>query len=128
MATQAATYQQVVSASNDYLLATASDSGLSEIIVRAQNDPTSLSEGEMQRYFSHTRVFWRNMDNAFVQHERGVLADAEWEVYLGIARRSRMRIQPWLWEMHRQSLNPKFMTLMDSNEGASNEGAIEQPR
>ena len=38
-ATQAATYQEVVNASNEYLLALASDSALAEIVGRAEADP-----------------------------------------------------------------------------------------
>ena len=112
-ATQAATYQEMIRASNEYLLALASDSALTDIVRAAETDPTSLSDSEMRRYFSYSRVFWRNMDNAFVQRERGVLAEVDWEVYRGIACASRVRDQPWVWDMHAGSLSPEFVAIMD---------------
>jgi hypothetical protein len=113
-ATQAATYQEMIRASNEYLLALASDSALTAIVRGAETDPTSLSDTEMRRYFSYSRVFWRNMDNAFVQHERGVLAEADWEVYRGIAcARSRVNDQSWVWDMHADALSPEFVAVMN---------------
>ncbi len=112
-ATQAATYQEVVNASNGYLLALASDSALAEIVGRAEADPRSLSEAEGRRYLFYSRVFWRNMDNAFVQHRRGVLAEPEWEVYRGIACERRTSPPAWMWDLHREVMSPDFVVLMD---------------
>ena len=112
-ATQAATYQEAVRASNEYLLALALDSALTDIVLRAEADPTSLTAAEARRYFSYHRVFWRNMDNAYVQHERGVLADSEWEVYRGVACDARIYAPAWSWDLHRDALSPDFVALMD---------------
>ena len=112
-ATQAASYQEIVRASNEYLLALASDSGLTDIVLRAETDPASLSPAEGRRYFSYTRVFWRNMDNAFVQHKRGVLADSEWEVYRGLACATKTRTPPRFWRLHEGSLSRDFVVVMN---------------
>lgn len=112
-ATQAASFQEMVRASNEYLLLLASDSALTDIVLRAETDPTSLSETEGRRYFSYVRVFWRNMDNAFVQHERGVLADSEWEVYRAIACQRRTNAPDWSWYSHESALRPDFVAIMN---------------
>ena len=113
-ATQAATYQEIIRASNEYLLALASDSALTEIVRAAETDPTSLNESEMRRYFSYSRVFWRNMENAFVQQQRGVLGEAEWEVYQRIACGERLGDRTWAWEMHAAGLSPEFVAVMNN--------------
>ena len=111
-ARQAATYQEIVRSSNEFLLALASDSALASIVTRHEADPATLNDEETHRYFNYVRVFWRNMDNAFVQHERGVLADAEWEVYRGIACENWMESQDGEWALHRDYLSPGFVSLM----------------
>lgn len=80
-ATQGATYQEMIRASNEYLLTLAADSSLAAIVSRGGSDLASLDDEEGLRYFYVRRVFWRNMENAFVQRERGVLADPEWATY-----------------------------------------------
>ena len=112
-ATQAATYQEVVQASNEFLLALAGDPELAEIVQKAETDPGKLTDLEGRRYFAYQRVFWRNMDNAFVQHQRGVLADPEWGVYSGIACNVRTGAASWSWSFHSGDLSPDFVRLMD---------------
>ena len=112
-ATQAATYQEVVQASNEYLLALARDAELTEIVLKAETEAVELTDAEGRRYFSYIRAFWRNMENAFVQHQRGVLADSEWEVYRGIACGVRTNGPFWSWSLHSSDLSPDFVKLMD---------------
>jgi hypothetical protein len=112
-ATQAASYQAMVRASNEYLLSLASDATLADIVHRAKTDTASLTPAEGRRYFAYVRVFWRNMDNAYVQHERGVLADSEWEVYRGIACAALTRHPSWSWALHADSLSPGFVEIMN---------------
>lgn len=112
-ARQAATYQEMVRASNEFLLALASDSALADIVTRYEADPATLNDGETRRYLSYIRVFWRNMDNAFVQHERGVLADVEWNVYRGIACERWRESRDGEWALHMGALGPAFVSLMD---------------
>ena len=113
-ATQAASYQEIVRASNEYLLALATDSALTEIVLRAETDPASLSDSEGRRYFSFSRVFWRNMDNAFVQYRRGVLADSEWLVYRGVACAAKTRDEDWSWQIHENSVSPDFAAIINA--------------
>lgn len=111
-ATQGATYQQVVRASNEYLLAIAGDSALAAITIHAASDSTTLNATDRVRYFHLRRVFWRNMENAFVQHERGVLGDAEWDTYhrilCGNARTDAS------WPSHKGSLSPTFVAMAET--------------
>jgi hypothetical protein len=110
-ATEGATYQEIVRASNEYLLAIAGDSALAAIVTRGDADMTSLSVEDGVRYFNVKRVLWRNMENAYVQHERGVLADSEWAVYHRIACTSWHEAS---WPWHRDALNPAFVSLIES--------------
>lgn len=110
-AIEGATYQEVVRASNEYLLALASNGELAEISVRARADPSQLTDSEGLRHFYYERVFWRNMENAFLQHERGILGPDEWEVYLRIACRLR---NDHTWEFHVGALSPGFVEVVES--------------
>ncbi len=109
-ATAGATYQEVVRASNEYLLAIANDSALAAIITRGNADPSSLNAEDGLRYFMIKRVFWRNMENAFVQHERGVLGDSEWATYYNILCRSAGDAT-WPWQA--PGLSPVFVALVE---------------
>ncbi len=78
-ASQAATYQEMIRASNEYLLAIGTDPDLALIMFLAGTDSLRgrMSGRDWLQYGMLRRTFWRNMENAFVQHDRGVLADPE---------------------------------------------------
>lgn len=95
-ASRAATYQEIIRASNEYLLVIGADPDLSLIMYRASSDSLRerLSGLDQLQYFNVRRVFRRNMENAYVQHQIGVPGDVEWDTYHGLAcrgRRSRFR-------------------------------------
>jgi hypothetical protein len=108
-ATEGSTYQEMIRASNDYLLTLATDSSLAAIVSRAGSDPASLNDEEQLRYFYVRRVFWRNMENAFVQHERGVLADAEWATYHHILCSQSDDVT---WPYHARAFSPAFVDVV----------------
>ena len=53
------------------------------------------------------------MENAFVQHERGVLAESEWAVYQGIACQRKTTGQAWDWGAHESALNADFVAIVN---------------
>lgn len=108
-ATEGATYQEIIRASNEYLLTLATDSSLAAIVSRAGSDPTSLNDEEQLRYFYIRRVFWRNMENAFVQHERGVLADTEWATYHHVLCGQADDVT---WPYHAPAFSPAFVDVV----------------
>ena len=110
-AIEGTTYQAVVRASNEYLLAVATDSTFAEILVRSWSDPSQLTAVQKVRLFYHERVFWRNMENTYFQHEKGVLGEQEWEVYYGIACR---RKNEETWKQHASALSTAFVELIEA--------------
>jgi len=110
-ATQGATYQEMVRASNEYLLTLAANSSLADLVSRSATDPASLNEEEGLRYFYFRRVFWRNMENAFIQNERGVLADSEWATYHYILSSQADDVT---WPYHAPALSPAFVDLVEA--------------
>lgn len=112
-AIQGVTYQGIIDASGEYLLTIAGDSSLAAIMARASEDPSALSPGEFYRYFSLVRVYWRNMENAYLQHGRGVLGEEEWDVYARIICTSKSGFEStWTWHMN--TLNPGFRSFVES--------------
>jgi hypothetical protein len=110
-ATEGATYQEMVRASNEYLLTVATDSSLAAIVSRGGSDPASLNGEEGLRYFYIRRVFWRNMENAFVQHERGVLADPEWATYHYLLCSQADDVT---WTYHAPAFSPAFGDVVEA--------------
>jgi hypothetical protein len=110
-AIEGTTYQQMVRASNEYLLAAAADSGLAEILTRTWSDSSHLTPVEWVRAIYYERVLWRNMENAYFQHERGVLDDQGWEVYSRIACKSRIQRS---WRMHTPALSAEFVKFIET--------------
>ncbi len=115
-ASRAATYQEMIRASNEYLLVIGTDPDLSLIMYRASNDSLRerLSGLDQLQYFNVRRVFWRNMENAYVQHQIGVLGDAEWDTYHGLACRGREIEIPEMWRTTINSLRGDFLALIDA--------------
>ena len=115
-ASRAATYQEMIRASNEYLLAIGADPGLSLIMYRASSDSLRerLSGLDQLQYFNVRRVFWRNMENAYVQHQIGVLGDAEWDTYHGLACGGREIEIPDTWRATIIALRPDFVALIDA--------------
>jgi hypothetical protein len=111
VAIEGTTYQQVVRASNEYLLTVAADPTFAEILVRAWSDPSQLTAVEKVRFYYHERVFWRNMENAYFQNAKGVLGEQEWEVYSRIACKGKNEVT---WERHAASLSTEFVEFIEA--------------
>lgn len=111
-AIEGSTYQQMISESNEYLLAAAKDSGLADIMLRSWSDSSHLTGVERVRYIYFERVFWRNMENAFFQHKRGILDDQGWEVYEKLARKG---FKKETWDYHTAALSQEFIKFMETN-------------
>ena len=110
-AVEGTTYQELVRASNEYLLTVAADSALAEILVRAWTDPSQLTDAEKLRSFFYERVFWRNMENAYLQHGRGILGEQEWEVYSRIACNGKT---DRTWGLHVPALGAAFTEFIEN--------------
>ena len=76
-AVQAETLQGLNDSSQEFLLVLASDPELVEIQQKALNDPDSLNEIEALRYTLLERTRWLRSQNAYFQHQRGTLGDAD---------------------------------------------------
>lgn len=113
-AVQSATYQELVAASDEFLLVLAQDPELTGIWIRGDEDPALLDAVEAQRYWWIVRTYLRNMEHAFRQHERGSLGDLEWDLY------SSMVCRPWpegrrlSWPSHSPTLSPDFVSFVES--------------
>jgi len=123
-AVQSATYQQLVAASDEFLLVLAEDAELTDIWLRGDDDPSALDDTEAQRYWWIVRTYLRNMEHAFRQHQRGLLGDVEWDLY------AKMMCTPWpegrrlSWPRHSPTLSPDFVSFLESCQdlGAGTEG------
>lgn len=113
-AVQAATFQELINASDLYLLTIAQDSTLTSLVDRAGEDPASLTPLERRRYFYTQRAFWRNMENAFFQRQRGLLGDAEWSVYQRIMCEQPDRGEQDTWAEHRVHMSEPFISFVEA--------------
>jgi hypothetical protein len=105
------TYQDVVRASNEYLLAVATDPALAETIARSWSDRSQLSQIERVQLFYLERVFWRNMENAYLQHERGILGEQEWGAYSRLVCEQKNEVT---WDGHVPTLSAVFVEFVES--------------
>lgn len=72
-AVQGAAFQEIAHASDEYLLAIASDPALTAIFNDGNADPSAPTSTAATRHFILIRVYWRNMENTFLQFQRGLL-------------------------------------------------------
>lgn len=113
-AVRSATYQDLVAKSDEFLLTLAQDSALTGIWLRGDADLSSLNDNEVQRYWWIVRTFWRNMENAFRQHERGMLGDLEYELYVSMTCSPKPPGRRLSWQTHSPSLSPDFVSFVES--------------
>lgn len=113
-AVRSVTYQELVGRSDEFLLALAQDSALTDIWLRGEADPTSLDDNEAQRYWWIVRTWWRNMENAFRQHERGMLGDLEFGLYASLTCRPKPPGRRLTWEDHASTLSADFVAFVES--------------
>jgi hypothetical protein len=113
-AVQSATYQDLVANSDDFLLTLAQDSALTAIWLRGDENPSSLSDTEAQRYWWIVRTFWRNMEVAFRQHQVGMLGDPEYELYVSLTCTPKPPGRRLTWQSHSPTLSPDFVSFVES--------------
>ena len=116
VATQAATFQQMVQLSTTSLISIASDADLTEIMTRAVQDPDLLNDQERFRWFLINRAQWRGMEAAFFQYQHGVLGDPEWMSYEKMMCGEIFTVTGGHagWDRHRFVLSPDFVTFIES--------------
>lgn len=113
-AVQSATYQELVARSNEFLVVLAQDSTLTDIWLRGEADLSSLTDTEGQRYWWIVQAYWRNMENAFRQHERGMLGDLEYGVYVRLTCSPKAPGRRLGWRTHSATLSPDFIRFVES--------------
>jgi hypothetical protein len=114
-AIQAASVQESVNSSREYLLNIALDEDLSRIRLAGATDYQELSELDAFRFRLQSRGNWLFHQNVWIQRELGVIDERAWK--------SRMRIicslltEPgWRqdWTNNKPVLNPDFVELVES--------------
>ena len=117
-AVQAASVQEAVNSSREYLLNIALDEDLSRIRQTGEMNLDELSEPEAYRFNLQSRGNWVYMQNVWIQRELGVLDERAWESLNKII--CSMLAQPGGrqdWENHKSVLNPEFVALAESCSG-----------
>ncbi len=114
LAVQGATLQELVHAADASLLAVANDSELADILVRGDADAAFLSPEELARYRALVRVYWRDFENAFLQHRSGLLSDEGWEVYIALICDNRQRFAS-TWYLHEPYLTSTFLRFVEED-------------
>ena len=118
-AVRAASYQELVATSNEYLLLVAADGDLAEIVTKGYQHPRdSLDALGRTRFFHYTRAIWRNFENAFYQRQHEVLGDGEWQMYEYLIC-GQYSFSPVYWERaHRASHSSAFIDMvLECSEG-----------
>ena len=83
-AVEAATFQSLTDASNEFIMSIATDAELTKIYTSGLSDVTQLSEDEYQRFLMVVRSYWVRMQNVFSQWQRGTLSDQDWRLYQAV--------------------------------------------
>ena len=113
-AVQAATNQDLIHASSDFLVAIGSDPETHRIYATGRLNPDALSPSERGQYFMLQQAFWLRMQNAFMQWKRDTLIDEDWIVYQSVICISVNQPGP---EAHWRSLNalsPAFKDFLET--------------
>ena len=97
-----------------------SDPELTSIIVRANQDMSSLTAEESQRFFGLYISSVITLQGSFRQWQLGVLPDEEWEV-VQVAACSDMELPAFqtLWSQVRGGLAPSFVEALERRCGAA---------
>jgi hypothetical protein len=112
-AVQAATNQDLIHASSDFLVTIGSDPETSRIYASGRRNPDDLRASERIQYLMLQQAFWLRMQNAYMQWQRDTLIDEDWIVYQTIICASADTPGP---EAHWKSLNaitPAFKDFLE---------------
>ena len=117
-AVQAASSQEAVNASRQYLLDISLDEELSRIRQEGGQDLGALTSAESFRFFMQSRGNWIYLQNVWVQNELGVLPGRVWDstnkIICSIVGQPGWRQD---WNSHRPVLDPEFVALVESCDG-----------
>jgi len=117
-AVKAASVQEAVNSSREYLLNIALDEDLSRIRQIGMVNLDDLSEPEAYRFNLQSRGNWLYLQNVWIQRELGVLDERAWESLNKIIC-SMLSRPGWRqdWENHKSVLNHEFVALAESCSG-----------
>ena len=117
-AVQAASVQEAVNSSREYLLNIALDEDLSRIRQTGQMNLDELSEPEAYRFNLQSRGNWLYMQNVWIQRELGVLDERVWEstnkVICSFVAQLGWRQD---WQNQKPALDPEFVALTEDCPG-----------
>ena len=114
-AVEAATFQSLTDASNDFIMTIASDAELNRIYASGLADVSNLNSDEYQRFFMTIRSFWVRMQNVYSQWQRGTLSDRDWQLYQAVIctnRNAESGMQA-TFDEHRMILSEEFQRFVD---------------
>ena len=114
-AVEAATFQSLTDASNDFIMTIASDAELNRIYTSGLADVSSLNSDEYQRFYMTIRSFWVRMQNVYSQWQRGTLSDDDWRLYQAVicADQNDESGMKATFDEHRMILSEEFQQFVD---------------
>ncbi len=87
---------------------------LVDIQLKYQEDPNSLTELEMARKFYLDRLWWRQWENIYFQHEMGKLNEGPWGGFKKlICMRRKKSLEIEQWKSHREYLSGSFVGFVE---------------
>ena len=113
-AVQAATNQDLIHASSDFLVDIGSDPETLRVYATGRLDPSALTPIERNQYFMLQQAFWLRMQNAFMQWQRGTLIDEDWVVYQSVICGSATTPGPEAHWRGQNSITPAFKEFLET--------------
>ena len=113
-AVQAATFQDLIHASSDFLVGIGSDPVTQRIYATGRLDPGALSPNERSQYFMLQQAYWLRMQNAFMQWQRGTLIDEDWIVYQSVICDSATDPGPEAHWRSQSAITPAFKEFLEA--------------
>ena len=114
LAMEAATNQAVSDSTQERLLAPAQSPALAMALANARDDFQALSPAERVQLAFFRRATFRGVQNAFFQHQRGLLSESAWRDYESIIGRnlSSPDVPGW-WATERETYDEAFAEYVD---------------
>ena len=113
-AVQAATNQDLIHSSSDFLVDIGSDPETSRVYATGRLDPSALTPSERSQYFMLQQAFWLRMQNAFMQWQRGTLIDEDWIVYQSVICGSATAPGPEAHWRRVNAITPAFKEFLET--------------
>ena len=113
-AVQAATNQDLIHASSEFLINIGSDPETYRVYSTGRLDPSELTPGERGQYYLLQQAFWLRMQNAFMQWQRGTLIHEDWIVYQSVICGSATTPGPEAHWRGENALTPAFKEFLET--------------